>query len=133
MTGPATCRWHPNGCPPGLRYAVQAWVARGRLPLGHFGPWSPRFPGPAEQRMRSPIPPVSTLDIAAGRASLQGVHLRQLGIPDPLMSDFEFAAAVARDAAFLDTVSRGSEAAYDRRGLLNVIAFLVARLSGAGR
>lgn len=53
-------------------------------------------------------------------------HLRRLGVPKTLMSDFEFTAAVFRDSQF-DPEAWQPEvmAGYDRRGLLNVIAWLV--------
>jgi hypothetical protein len=36
------CRWHPHGCPPGIREAIAAWVARGRTP--HPNGWRGGWP-----------------------------------------------------------------------------------------
>jgi hypothetical protein len=62
------------------------------------------------------------------RAAIGGARLRAAGVPNPLMSDFEIAGAVYRDQQWDDKVSGNDAldmAAYDRRGLLNVLSFLL--------
>jgi hypothetical protein len=60
------------------------------------------------------------------RAALTPEHLRRMGVPKTVMSDFEIAAAIQRDKLYEPTGNVFSDTAYDRRGLLNVLGFLAA-------
>jgi hypothetical protein len=64
----------------------------------------------------------------AARAALTPATLRRLGVPKTLMSDFEFMGALGRDQAWQSAREPATGDAqidqYDRRGLLNVIAYL---------
>jgi hypothetical protein len=58
----------------------------------------------------------------AARAAITIGHLRDAGVPGTLISEFELVGAVGRD---VNGDLGATAAAYDRRGLLNVIAWLV--------
>lgn len=86
-----------------------------------------------EGPMDSPrVSPLSN-EWADKRAALRlGNAFDRLGMAEPPMSVFELRAAVLRDADWNadagDPHGAGWAAAYDRRGLLNLIASLLARL-----
>jgi len=79
-------------------------------------------PGPPDDQL---------LDLDAterwARGGLSPEKLRAAGVPPTLMSDFEFFGCLFRDSQYDGHEGRPEiMGGYDRRGLLNVIAFLLA-------